>query len=169
MHYLPHLPVVRADRSTTKIRAVYDGSDKTSDSMLSLNDCLHKGPNLIPKLFEVLIGFRNHRVALTVDVEKAFLMIGIEETDRDMLRFVWPFNPQDIDSDLIHLRFTRLVFGLKPSPAILGAVILKHCERFKDSHPGVCKVIENDLYVDDLITGEDSVEKVFKLYKAAKA
>jgi len=168
VHYLPHLPVVRADRSTTKIRVVYDGSAKTSDSMLSLNDCLHKGPNLIPKLFEVLIGFRNHRVALTADVEKAFLMIGIEETDRDMLRFVWPSNPQDINSDLIHLRFTRLVFGLKPSPAILGAVILKHCERFKDSHPGVYKVIENDLYVDDLITGEDSVEKAFKLYKAAK-
>jgi len=77
--------------------------------------------------------------------------------------------PQDINSDLIHLRFTRLVFGLKPSPAILGAVILKHCEQFKDSHPGVFKVIENDLYVDDLITGEDTVEKVFKLYKAAKS
>ena len=49
VHYLPHLPVVRADRTTTKIRVVYDGSAKTSDSMLSLNDCLHKGPNLIPK------------------------------------------------------------------------------------------------------------------------
>ena len=31
------------------------------------------------------------------------------------------------------------------------------------------KAIENDLYVDDLITGEDTVEKVFKLYKAAKS
>ena len=60
VHYLPHLPVVRTDRTTTKIRVVYDGSAKTSDSVLSLNDCLHKGPNLIPKLFEALIGFRNH-------------------------------------------------------------------------------------------------------------
>jgi len=158
--------VVRADRTTTKIRVVYDGSARMSDSMLSLS--LHKRPNLIPKLFEVLIGFRNHHVTLTADVEKAFLMIGIEEIDRDMLRFVWPSNPQDINSDLIHLRFMWLVFGLKPSPAILGEVILKHCEQIKDSRPGMFKVIENDLYVDDLITGEDSVEKAFKPYKAAK-
>lgn len=97
---------------------VYDGSAKSNESSLSLNDCLYKGPNLIPKLFDVLIHFRNHPVALTGDIE-AFLMIGIEETDRDMLRFLWLSNPYDVNSELLHLRFTRLVFGLRPSPVIL--------------------------------------------------
>ena len=46
VHYLPHLPVVRTDRSTTKVRVVYDGSAKSNESSLSLNDCLHKGPDL---------------------------------------------------------------------------------------------------------------------------
>ena len=149
VHYLPHLPVVRTDRSITKVRVVYDGSAKSNESSLSLNDCLHKGPNLIPKLFDVLIHFRNHTVALTGDIEKAFLMIGIEETDRDMLRFLWLSNPYDVNSELLHLRFTRLVLGLKPSPAILGAVILKHCERYKVDHLNLIEVINNDLYVDD--------------------
>ena len=72
VHYLPHLPVVRTGRSTTKVRVVYDGSAKSNESSLSLNDCLHKGPNLIPKLFDALIRFRNHPVALTGDIEKAF-------------------------------------------------------------------------------------------------
>ena len=88
IHYLPHLPVVRTDRSTTKVRVVYDGSAKSNESSLSLNDCLHKGPNLIPKLFDVLIRFRNHPAALTGDIEKAFLMMGIEETNRDMFMAV---------------------------------------------------------------------------------
>ena len=110
-HYLPHLPVVRTDRSTTKVRVVYDGSAKSNESSLSLNDCLHKGPNLIPKLFDVLIRFRNHPIALTGDIKKAFLMVGIEENDRDMLRFLWLSNPHDVNSELLHLRFTRLVFG----------------------------------------------------------
>lgn len=109
---------MRTDRSTTKVRVVYDGSAKSNESSLSLNDCLYKGPNLIPKLFDVLIHFRNHPVALTGDIE-AFLMIGIEETDRDMLRFLWLSNPYDVNSELLHLRFTRLVFGLRPSPVIL--------------------------------------------------
>ena len=52
VHYLPHLPVVRTDRTTTKIRVVYDGSAKTSDLILSLNYCLHKGPNLIPETLD---------------------------------------------------------------------------------------------------------------------
>ena len=110
-HYLPHLPVVRTDRSTTKVRVVYDGSAKSNESSLSLNDCLHKGPNLIPKLFDVLIRFRNHPIALTGDIKKAFLMVGIEENDRDMLRFLWLSNPHDVNSELLHLQFTRLVFG----------------------------------------------------------
>ena len=46
------------------------------------------GPNLIPKLFDVLICFRSSRIALTADIEKAFLMIGINNLDQDMLHFL---------------------------------------------------------------------------------
>ena len=81
VHYLPHHAVICRERATTKIRIVYDGSAKLSDSGLSLNDCLQTGPNLIPKLFDVLVQFRSHPVALTADNEKAFLMIGIVPAD----------------------------------------------------------------------------------------
>ena len=57
---MPHHPVIRKEQSTTKVRIVYDGSAKFNDSV-SLNDCLQTGPNLIPKLFDVLIRFRNKR------------------------------------------------------------------------------------------------------------
>ena len=49
VHYLPHRPVIRADKTTTKIRAVFDASCKVNDS--SLNECLYSGPNLITKNF----------------------------------------------------------------------------------------------------------------------
>ena len=93
-------------------------------------------------------------------------MISIDETDRDKLRFLWLSNPYDVNSEL-HLYFTCLVFGLKPFPAILGAEILKHCEKYKVDHPNL-EVISNDLYVDDLISREDTVQKAFELYKSAK-
>ena len=41
-HYLPHHPVVREDKSITKLRIVYDASARTSGP--SLNDCLYAGP-----------------------------------------------------------------------------------------------------------------------------
>lgn len=89
VHYMPHHPVVRQGRSTTKVRVVYDGSAKFVHSSLSLNDCLQKEPNLIPKLFNILINFQSQAVTLTADIEKAFLMIGIVKRDQDYLHFLW--------------------------------------------------------------------------------
>ena len=52
VYYLPHHPVVRRDKATTKVRVVFDGSCKTHKP--SLNDILYSGPNLLSKLFNIL-------------------------------------------------------------------------------------------------------------------
>lgn len=70
-----------------------------------------------------------------------------------------------MNSELLHLRFMNLIFGLKPSPAILGAVTLKH---YEVDHPNLVKLINKDLYVDDLISGADTIQEVFELCKSAK-
>ncbi len=168
VHYLPHHPVVRKDRATTKVRIVYNGSAKQGDGSLSLNDCLQKGPNLIPKLYEILLRFRWNPVALTADIEKAFLMVGIPKYDRDLLRFLWLKNPNDANSTIEQFRFTRLVFGLRSSPTVLGAVISHHLTLHKESHPEVVDLIEKSLYVDDLISGEDNDDSAFHVYEVSK-
>ena len=85
---MPHHPVIQRGHSTTKVRVVYDGSAKLSDTNLRLNDCLQTAPNLISKLFDILICFCSRHIALTEDIEKPFLIIGIHKSDRDMLRFL---------------------------------------------------------------------------------
>ena len=82
VHYLPHHGVVRQDSQTTKLRIVYDGSARALGDAYSLNDCLQTGPNYIPKLLHILIQFRWHRIAVTADIEKAFLMISVDPPDR---------------------------------------------------------------------------------------
>ena len=79
VHYLPHREVVRMDRKTTKLRVVFDASSKCPGE-ISLNDALYSGPNLLPLLFEV---------AITADIEKAFLNVSVEPQQRNMLRFLW--------------------------------------------------------------------------------
>ena len=118
-HYMPHHAVIREDKKTTKLRIIYDGSARGDGDELSLNDCLQTGPNMIPKLFDILVKFRLHPIALVADIEKAFLMIGIAEEDRDKLRVLWFENSNDIHSPIIQFRFKKIVFGLRPSPAIL--------------------------------------------------
>ena len=126
--------VIRKSRETTKLRIVYDGSAKSPGLQISLNDCLPTGPNYIPKLVDVLVKFRWNRIAITADIEKAFLTISIQENQRNMLRFLWLKDRYVLDSEVVQLQFCRLVFGLRPSPSILGATLTHHLDAHGDSH-----------------------------------
>ena len=75
--------MVCSDKATTKLRVVYDASLKTSGP--SLNECLYKGPKFQQLILDLLIRFRSYKVTLIADVEKAFLMIAVDEKDRDVL------------------------------------------------------------------------------------
>ena len=75
--------MVCSDKATTKLHVVHDASSKTSS--LSLNECLYKGPKFHLLNLDLLIRFRSYKVALIADVEKAFLMIAVDEKDRDVL------------------------------------------------------------------------------------
>ena len=52
------------------------------------NDNLDVGDIDMPSIFDTLIRFRSHAIALTADIEKAFLQIGVKEADRSSLRFL---------------------------------------------------------------------------------
>ena len=84
MHYLPHHAVIRRDKDKTKLRITYDVSACSEGP--SLNDCLYMGPKFDQRILDILLRFCLHQVALTADIEKAFLMISIAE--KDMTHYV---------------------------------------------------------------------------------
>ena len=131
LHYLPHHAVFRSDKSTTKVRVVYDASARSEGP--SLNECLHTGPKFNQHILDILLRFRHHRVALTADIEKAFLMISVAEHDRDVLRFLWVDDIEKYPPEICTLRFTRVVFGVSSSPFLLNATIKYHLEQCLDS------------------------------------
>ena len=111
VHYIPHKEVLKEDRATTKLRAVYDASAK-SYSEPSLNDCILSGPALTPLLFDILLRFPLPKIALIGDLEKALLNVEVKPEDRNLLRFLWIDDVNSLNAEIIKLRFTRLVFGL---------------------------------------------------------
>ena len=167
-HFIPHLPVVRKDRVTSKTRIVYDASSKSSPTDKSLNDCLKTGPNLIPHIFNLLARFRLHKIGLCSDIQRAFLMVGIQEDHRKFLSFLCFDDPNSDHPKIDEYRFTRLVFGLCPSPAILGTVIVHHLKQYRQSAPEMADLLEKSLYVGDLITGEETEEAALAVYKSTK-
>ena len=76
--------------------------------------------------------------------------------------------PGNVNSEVCHFRFNRLVFGLRPSPAVLGSVISYHLNKYSKQHTSLVQSIADSLHVDDLIAGANSVEQGFYLYKKSK-
>ena len=95
-------------------------------------------------------------------------MVGIKPVDRDMLRFLWFEGPFAIKPEIVEYWFNRLVFGLQPSATILGATIAHHLRLYKQSEPKMAELLENSLYIDDLITGEEDNESALAVYKKSK-
>ena len=167
VHFLCHFGVIRSDRETTKLRIVFDGSAKSNKSSLSLNDRLEIGDNHMPLLFDTLIRFRSHPIVLTADIEKAFLQVGIHESDRDNLRFLWFDDTLGDNPNVVQYRYKRLLFGLTCSPALLAETIRHHVEKYSDANPEVVEVLSR-LYADDLSCGTDHPQKALEIYKRCK-
>ena len=92
-HYNLHHEVLTPEKTTTKLRIVFDASPKTRKKNQSLNKSLHRGPVILEDLCGLLLRFRLHKVALVADVEKAFLQVGLQPDDRDVTRFLWLKDP----------------------------------------------------------------------------
>ena len=109
-----------------------------------------------------------HRVALTGDIEKAFLMISVTPQDRDVLRFLWVDDVlKDVPSVQTY-RFTRVVFRVSSSPFLLNATIKHHLEQYKKTCPQFVQSFLRSVYVDDVSFGADDDDNAYELYMKSK-
>ena len=157
--YMPHRPVVKESSTSTRVRPVFDAS-ATGFNGVSLNDCLETGPSMIPNLAETLVRFRRWPVALTADVSKAFLQIGVRREDRDVHRFLW-----NRDGMIRVMRFLRVPFGNKSSPFLLNATIRHHLASLDTTQ--VVTELQENLYVDDWLSGADEEFQACDMLKEA--
>ena len=97
------------------------------------------------------------------------MTIGITESDKDMLRLLWLKDPSNLNAETVQfVRFTRLVFALRPSPAILGSTIRHHLDTQIDSSPALIEVLRKSFCVDDFISGASDDDETLKLAANSK-
>ena len=159
-HYLPH-HAVKKDSVTTPIRVVFNCSSKASKQGNSLNDCLYTGPNLTENLINVLVKFRVNPYAIVADISKAFLRIGLKEEDRDFTKFLWPKNPNEVNSPLEVYRFKSVLFGSCPSPFLLCTTLQHHFNKVG------CPELGRAFYMDNLQCTTKTEDEAVALYKKA--
>ena len=166
-HYIPHHAVINPSKATTKVRIVYDASAKTRPEHNSLNECMYRGPIMLQNLTGILLRFRLNKIAMVSDIEKAFLQIGLQDDAKDATRFLW-LKDKDIletDNNIQTFRFCRVPFGIIASPFLLAAAVDHHLNKVETS---TAENIRQNIYVDYVITGTNSVHEALGFYSESK-
>ena len=134
----------------------------------SLNDSLKVGPPLTPTIFEILIRFRENKIGLVSDIEKAFLNISVDPQDRNCLRFLWIDSIDKEDPKLVVLRQARVMFGVNASPFLLNGTLQHYIRSNELDDEEFREKLLRSFYVDDLTSGSTDVSSAFSLYQKAK-
>ena len=140
--YLPHFPVLRPDKLTTKTRIGFDASAKSSD--VSLNDIVLQGPKLQNDLFAVLLRFRRDPVDLMCDIKEMYLQVKLKPEDQPYHRFLRRDLETDRQPDVFE--FNRVVFGVNSSPFQAQFVAQEHARRHQSIFPLTAETVLKSIY-----------------------
>ncbi|UYV63695.1 hypothetical protein LAZ67_2005337 [Cordylochernes scorpioides] len=151
-YYIPHHCILKAQ--PTKLRVVFDASTKTT-TQISLNDLLHVGPKLQNNIFSILLKFRTNSVALVADIEKMYRQTRLHPDDIKYQTILW----RDCkDLELQEYNLLTVTYGLACAPYLAIRTLHQIAHEVQVSNPRVSKIIREDFYVDDLLTGCPTVE-----------
>ncbi|XP_011685488.1 PREDICTED: uncharacterized protein LOC105448541 [Wasmannia auropunctata] len=156
-YYMPHHAVIKASSNTTKVRVVFDASAKAENG-ISLNDTLMTGPTIQDTIFAHLIRFRTYKCVLTADIEKMYRQVMVHEDNRKYQRILWREN-----NEIKTFQLNTLTFGVSSSPYLAIRSIHKLADDEHHAYPAAAKVLKTHLYVDDLLTGTNTIEEAHAL------
>ena len=158
IHYIAHSEVLK-ESSSTPLRIVFDSS--TSFKGHRLNDYWAKGPSIINDLFGVLLRFREEQVGIVGDISKMYHTVKTDVFDQHVHRVLWRGLDRSREPDQYVL--TSLTFGDRPSGPLATLALRYTADMYKESHPLVASMINNNTYVDDVLYSVPSVQEAQKI------
>ena len=103
--------------------------------------------------------FRRHKIDMSADISKMFREVGLIEYDRDFHRFLH----EDSDGQLQDWRMCRVTFGITSSPFLASKALLQVAKDHINEFPWAAQVVQQSFYVDDCLTGADSLTNTKQL------
>ncbi|XP_052858280.1 uncharacterized protein LOC128266046 [Drosophila gunungcola] len=154
-HYvIPHHGVLRSESMTTKLRVVFDASCKTT-SNISLNELLMIGPSIQQNLILSLLAIRLHRHALVADICKMYRQFEISPDDLMYQLVLWR---ESSAPPLELFQLNTVTNGMSCAPFLAIRSLKYIADNFSKQFPIGAAVLNEEMFVEDLLTEADSVE-----------
>ncbi|XP_075153596.1 uncharacterized protein LOC142227128 [Haematobia irritans] len=151
--YLPHHAVVKPERTSTKLRVVFNASCPTS-SGLSLNDTLYPGPVLQNDLTLLIIRWRFYRYVFNGDIEKMYRQILVDDRHSRFQRVIFRDNPRQPVEDF---ELKTVTFGINCAPFLAIRSLLQLAKDVEDELPLAARILRHMMYVDDALAGSHDI------------
>ena len=103
-----------------------------------------------------------HKVALVSDVSKMYRAVKLADPDKDLHLFLWRNNP---DESLTDYRMTRVTFGVSASSFAANMSLKQNAIDHAGEFPLAVKAVHESFYVDDCLTGAESISEATELQK----
>ncbi|XP_045769775.1 uncharacterized protein LOC123870493 [Maniola jurtina] len=158
-NFIPHHGVMRETSCTTKLRVVFNASSPTT-SGVSLNDLQMVGPTVQDDLLSILLRFRTHKIVLAADVEKMYRQIVVHPEDRNLQLIVWRRSSSE---PIKTYQLNTVTYGTASAPFLATRCLKQIGLECNDAEAR--EIILHDFYVDDLLTGANSLEEVIEIRK----
>ncbi|GFW72623.1 integrase catalytic domain-containing protein [Trichonephila clavipes] len=159
-NFLPHHAVIKPSSPTTKLRVVFDASCKTTNGT-SLNSLLGVGPKLQRDIFEILLNFRISRIVFTADIEKMYRQILVADEDQKYQQILWRNNSSE---NIRTYKLKTVTYGLA-SASFLATRCIKQIALDDKDNPNLSRVLQEDIYMDDLLSGADTPNNAISICK----
>ncbi|GBM94658.1 hypothetical protein AVEN_185627-1 [Araneus ventricosus] len=158
-YYLPHHGVFKPDKTSTKLRVVFNASALSSNG-LSLNDIQMNEGLTQEDLFSIMLRFRKHEFVFSADIRKMYRMILVDPQQRDLQRIVWKNGENDTVKTY---KLNTVTYGTTSAPYLATRVLPQLVKDEGQCFPLAATVLDSDFYMDDVLTGGDSLEEVREL------
>lgn len=152
----PHHGVLNENSTTTKLRVVLDASCKSSNGKC-LNEFLLPGPKLQHDLTDVLFRFRTFKYVICADVSKMFRQIQLDNSEKSLHRILWRFNKEE---SIKIYELQTVTYGTTGAFYVSIKCMQQLAIKEGDKFPIGPRVVLNDFYVDDMLTGANSREEL---------
>ncbi|GFX27320.1 integrase catalytic domain-containing protein [Trichonephila clavipes] len=132
--YMPHHGVYRPEKSTTKMRTVFNASSP-STSGKSLNSIQFNGGLVQEDLFSIMVRFRKHKI-------------------------LWK---KGIGEPIKTYELTTVTYGTVSAPYLATRTLKQLAMDEANNFPLAAPVVLSDCYMDDILSGSESIEEVIEL------
>lgn len=158
-YYIPHHGVLKPESTTTKLRVVFNASQKTSNGV-SLNDILMNGGFVQKSLLSVMLKHRLFKFAFSVDIVKMYRQLKMNHNFTSLLRILWKWEKDD-PVEVYELK--TVTYGTKDAPFNAMRTLNKIAEDNLSKFPLAARVLLKGFYVDNGLYGADSVDEAVKM------